>query len=675
MEAWAADLASMPPAVHQALKLLEEGGGGFQNAGPKAGLYSANGATIKYQLRCCSSYHWGCIYRPQVVCNLLAEEYEVWVPDNWKHVHSGNLKSTRGLPPQVSSAVDEIVKAHPYIKPTALKNLLFNQYGFDRAKYDKQVRWYIGNHASARRDMSLGVSAYGTCSTILEKDLQRDVVLAHPDATIDSVYCIGNFLQPESNDLQVEFSSIKGLLAGFNSMHSGYNKGLLLKDDTFKIFKEKLYMKVSSTVDIAQHGHIISFGPATSCDSIVEQRSCTYIMHATEDLLTMIKDRKFPDSWSVTLVSDILKQYSFTVDAHPPVLRFGTILADLAPAIGNGAMASGIIVPAIRTGISLADMDQEVQVEMIKGCNSHLWRAAVKKMNELLRDKSQENKDVHYTAISTLNAITCAKYKAVMKHLYEQQYHKAEPEFVEYTVKHLLKHNFMRCDGNVGDPTDTNTRERQNLDMKSENYYNSVEGLGTVLKRTPIVGKLMFENQRSFAYAPDIPLKDWKKAQSLLEKGWMYLGYKNKDAFVFPSEDLINDHIPANKSVDEAKAYIKTWYKEFKAWAAKPDSYCKVVNGEWDFEVAADMLLSFWTLKPIPDSHPRKLELKEKGIVYTCTCPRYHHYHFCKHSLALGLKTGEVKVPLRFSKVTAGKRKAPAGASLRKRTKALEVDN
>jgi len=54
--------------------------------------------------------------------------------------------------------------------------------------------------------------------------------------------------------------------------------------------------------------------------------------------------------------------------------------------------------------------------------------------------------------------------------------------------------------------------------------------------------------------------------------------------------------------------------------------------------------------------------------------PSFNHYHVCKHSLALGIFKDKVKVPVRFNCEPCGKRKAPAGASLRKRARALEID-
>ena len=87
------------------------------------------------------------------------------------------------------------------------------------------------------------------------------------------------------------------------------------------------------------------------------------------------------------------------------------------------------------------------------------------------------------------------------------------------------------------------------------------------------------------------------------------------------------------------------------------------------------MLYSFWVLSPIPDSHPKAKILSDHGIKFTCSCPRFQHYHVCKHCLAWGIQFGGVKVPLRFSTVTAGKRKAAAGASLCKRSRCLVIDD
>ena len=112
-----------------------------------------------------------------------------------------------------------------------------------------------------------------------------------------------------------------------------------------------------------------------------------------------------------------------------------------------------------------------------------------------------------------------------------------------------------------------------------------------------------------------------------------------------------------------------------------PKGYHKLVNGNqdkdgsWDFDTLMDMLFSFWVLRPVPDDHPQLEGLRAQGITYMCSCPRFQHYHYCKHAIAAGLHFKTVKVPLRFDARSVGKRKAPAGASLTKRSRCLTIDD
>ena len=163
-----------------------------------------------------------------------------------------------------------------------------------------------------------------------------------------------------------------------------------------------------------------------------------------------------------------------------------------------------------------------------------------------------------------------------------------------------------------------------------------------------------------------------------------------------------------------------------------PGGYYRAFDGSWNFEIFCDYLFSFWTLSSIPAMHPKAeilrkpkphsslcqalsskphhatcpkphhatcpkphhvtshmphapcpsitlclpnaCDLGEAGIMYMCSCPRFGHYHRCKHALAYALFKKESKVPTCFSTATAGKRKAPAGASLSKRSRCLMID-
>ena len=88
-----------------------------------------------------------------------------------------------------------------------------------------------------------------------------------------------------------------------------------------------------------------------------------------------------------------------------------------------------------------------------------------------------------------------------------------------------------------------------------------------------------------------------------------------------------------------------------------------------------DMIFSFWRLTPITKAHKQVEPLLDVGLAFKCNCPRFMHYHTCKHALALSLHFEKVAVPLKFSVETAGKRNATAGASLSRRAMCLVVDN
>ena len=236
--------------------------------------------------------------------------------------------------------------------------------------------------------------------------------------------------------------------------------------------------------------------------------------------------------------------------------------------------------------------------------------------------------------------------------------------------------------------------------------------LGTVLERAPLVGYRIACHSKDMAVLPIVPREDWKKAQVLHKKGWGKLGFKIGEKFIYPSEKLFDDIPPEKSSIEEKRAHIKVWAQEFSGMMKNPKKYKKLIDGSWDFDVLMDMVFSFWVLSPIPEDHTKKEVLAEAGMVYSCNCPRFMHYHTCKHVLALGMYNKavlpllptfslhlcttshtpmgvcdcssphplpsfaflQVCVPIRFNKDTAGKRKAGPGASLSKRGKCLVID-
>ena len=74
--------------------------------------------------------------------------------------------------------------------------------------------------------------------------------------------------------------------------------------------------------------------------------------------------------------------------------------------------------------------------------------------------------------------------------------------------------------------------------------------------------------------------------------------------------------------------------------------------------------------------HPRCTDLAKVGIIYSCNCPQYNHYHVCKHALGLACAQQDsgVVVPTEFSVQTVGKRSASPGAKSSKRANCLALD-
>ena len=158
-----------------------------------------------------------------------------------------------------------------------------------------------------------------------------------------------------------------------------------------------------------------------------------------------------------------------------------------------------------------------------------------------------------------------------------------------------------------------------------------------------------------------------------MRKGLHNLAFKLGNSFVLPSVKVLS-LIPEDcTQVADQRKFLKTWATEYIAMRRNPKTYKKLIDGDWDIDILNDMMFSFWVITEITE-HKQKECLKEKGIVYTCNCPQFSHYYECKHSLLVGLWQKKVCVPVRFSTATVGKRKAPAGAKLSKRSRALVID-
>ena len=674
---WATSWDDFPPEILEAVASLQGGGGGFTPAGPKGGVFSRNNSTNTFPLRCCSSHAWGCIKKVKIVEEYLGSAIAVYDAVGWPHSHATEgavCQLKRGLPPQVKSDILEVLKHDPRIKLGALRNYLVERKGVDPA-HAKKIGTFLHNNRAVSSANELGVSSFGTVVTTT-RPYDIHTVLSALGGDEDSPFCIGQTIDPDTGRLFILFSTLKMLMTAFVEQEMGYSNGIIMQDYTFKIFKEKLVMAVYSTVDILQNGKPIAFGPSTNEDATTSKQGALWIKSTLDGILMDIKNNSLPASWNATVKSTMYVEYSYWVStAVSPTYHPGTGISDAADAIRNG------ICQAL--GVPEAEEEEEEEQYGIdpttwKTCWAHIWRY-IQKNKHKLKDSSDANVDLLYSDACYIHEANQPKLK---KHLITKFVtkwrNKSEDVMVDYLEGDALKRNFSRCDGRPGNPTDTNTLERMNQHLKSEQFFNTVEGAGTVITRIATVATRLSRDLKPCAIAPEPTKKDWKKAQKMIEKGWVNLGFKHGDSYVFPSEQLIEDHIPKEQTLEQKKATIKTWAKEYSHMHKNPETYHKLVGGPtgmWDFDVLADMMFSFWILTPITDAHRQHQTLKDNGICFTCNCPRFNHYHYCKHSLAIGIHFGLTKVPLCFNANPVGKRKAPAGASLTKRSRALCVDN
>ena len=199
-------------------------------------------------------------------------------------------------------------------------------------------------------------------------------------------------------------------------------------------------------------------------------------------------------------------------------------------------------------------------------CWAHVWRAIMKNQSKL-KDRSQEKLDQLYTHLCYIHEANNPKLRDWLVTKFIESWRRAgEGEMVDYLASEHLYRKWSRCDGEPGDPTDSNTLERFNQHIKGENHFNSVEGAGTVIERAVTVGNRISRDMVECATAPMPTKKDWKKAQAMIKNGWCHLGFKHQESYVFPSEHLLaSEHITKGATVPEKKQQIKVWVKEYSA--------------------------------------------------------------------------------------------------------------
>ena len=147
---------------------------------------------------------------------------------------------------------------------------------------------------------------------LIDNIVNVNLTLASPLATIDTAGVIGWRLDEATGRVLILTSSIKLVMFLFYSIAmgpGGMNKGLLSFDFTFKIMKEQLNTATISTVDNAQHGKLLAFGPSSHEDTEAVS-DATHIFTTFFYMVVMgIRNRALPEQWSIALKEAVYREY------------------------------------------------------------------------------------------------------------------------------------------------------------------------------------------------------------------------------------------------------------------------------------------------------------------------------------------------------------------------------
>ena len=434
---------------------------------------------------------------------------------------------------------------------------------------------------------------------LIENVTNVNLTLASPLATIDTAGVIGWRLDEAQGRVLILTSSIKLVMFLFYSIvmgPGGQYKGLLSFDFTFKIMKEQLNTATLSTVDNAQHGKLLAFGPSSHEDT---EAVCdaTYIF--TEFLYSLvmgIRARQLPEQWSIALKESVYREYGALVDAHPlaiPAVRTGDIalgqprvkvhrgLSDLAPAIAAG-------------------LHKVLNTDVHSDCWAHTWRAIMpyvkSKMTEaqfndlytqlaffnvvpphfkdLLFVMNAHEEDAGDEVMVNLSARKQVASWGALYRMFDEEWRKRiDPALVDYLFQHHMLNLWSNAWNEPGEPTTTNAHERMHEFLKAAEHYDTVEGIGTVIHQSLTVGTRLSQWADPFQVVPAVTAHYWKEAQKLVGKGYFNLGFKvtldGVQCFVFPSTELLKPVASGGLLPDNAKttaqvtAFLSTWAKEY----------------------------------------------------------------------------------------------------------------
>ena len=554
------------------------------------------------------------------------------------------------------------LKKNPRIKLRALRHVLYSQHEVNAEEWGKKIADFFNNWKSRSDAHALGVSSFGTLVTMLTGRLSVDVAFASAEASVDTPVALpGWHVDKDSGRVLVLSGTIKMGMMAWEQGVAGYGTGQLGGDITFKINKEEgIDLMTFGTQDVTCKGKLVCFGPTTHHDAAQFHLAGDMIYEWITLLVVGVRTRSLPSTWSSVFCNLIYNTYASRID-HLPLMALTyqpSLIADDDLAIPKGLKES-----KLKSESNLTDWP-------------HLYRAISDMLPKKMNNPSEERVTAVMMDVTFIHECYDRDLKVhQMRMTYEKWVGLNEKPLADYLRDSKFNRCFSHCDRPLGVATNTCALEAAHgKTLKSAGAFDSIEGLGTVMERTCEVLIMISRDMTPLSLAPLVPQKIWVKAQKLVARGWQNLGFKMGNLLVFPSEDLLNKIPSTEDTVSKIRAYIKVWCNEYIAMRRNPKTFKKLTDKSWDLDVLNDMMFSFWVIEPIASDHLQAIALKEKGILYTCNCPEYNHYHRCKHTIAVGLWKKEICVPIRFSTETVGKRKASAGASLHKRSKCLVID-
>jgi hypothetical protein len=662
---------------------LADDGGGWTLACSKAGAISSMTYDITWTLKCRSANCLGCPAKTRLVFRSATRQLVLESATGWLHTHEGESMSKQGIPPNVKALVDKITQEQPTLKFAGVCNLLFEQHSIPTALKER-IKNYFYKGAEKRRAEHLehlGVSSYGSVASWAEANMLFDRLQRHVPSVnheyLDVAGVVGVLVRPEIQHCAVIMSTPKLLLDMWAHSQLGYNEGTIHLDHTFKLLHEDIPFLVISGSDIGQHVHLGAMGPVTHRDTEMTTFCIEEMKKATDRLLEMIahdSDECWPAAWPEAL-RDALKARYFKLVLH--------YVEAMSQTDDDGALID-CVAPTYEVVRSMSDADQTLpnsvkqafkHDDVVEGmCWVHVWRGT-KANHKLLLTNTEERQKELYTDLAFIHHTTVPELVRAMLLKFDDKWRLkyGEIAMAEYVKKTWSTKLWQRAYSKAGDPTDNNTLESLNRVLKTDENFNTRNSIGHALPHALTVVYRRSRDTKPIMLAPPTKKKDWAKAQKLVDSKLFELAYKMNDKLVIPSEKLMRT-LPG-KTVAEMRQNIRVWISEYIHMMKNPGGYAKVHGpSSWEFDTLVDYAFSFWTIERIPTSHTSWAALAKEGIMYSCTCPEFTHYHKCKHVIGHAIFKSEKTVPALFSNLQIGDRKTQAGARLSHRGHCLMID-